>query len=121
MKLNNKTAIITGSNSGIGLACIELFAKNGCNIIACCRSEKKEFSELISKLAKEYNIKIYPLYFDLENPDEIKTNLKIIFDYKINIDILVNNAGYIYTGLAGMTSEKELKNFSKLIFMLLKI
>ena len=50
MKLNNKTAIITGSNSGIGLACIKLFAENGCNIIACCRSEKKEFSGLISKL-----------------------------------------------------------------------
>ena len=34
MKLNNKTAIITGSNIS-GLACIELFAKNGCNIWAC--------------------------------------------------------------------------------------
>ena len=116
MKLNNKTAIITGSNSGIGLACIELFAENGCNIIACCRSEKKEFSELISNLSKEYNIKILPLYFNLENPDEIKANLKIIFDYKINIDILVNNAGYIYTGLAGMTSEEELKKLFQINF-----
>ena len=116
MKLNNKTAIITGSNSGIGLACIELFAENGCNIIACCRSEKKEFSEHISKLSKEYNIKILPLYFNLENPDEIKRNLKIIFDYKINIDILVNNAGYIYSGLAGMTSEEELKKLFQINF-----
>jgi len=116
MKLNNKTAIITGSNSGIGLACLELFAENGCNIIACCRSEKKEFSVLISKLSKKFNIKIIPLYFNLENPDEIKAHLKVIFDYKINIDILINNAGYIYTGLAAMTSEEELKKLFQINF-----
>ena len=109
MELTNKTAIITGSNSGIGLACLKLFTENGCNIIACCRSENNDFSCLISKLSKKYKVKIVPLYFDLESSDDIKANLKIINEYKVKIDILINNAGYIYTGLVAMTSEEELK------------
>ena len=108
MYLVNKTAVITGSNSGIGLACLELFAKNGCDIIAFCRSENDDFTSLTSNLSKKYKIKITPVYLNLESKSMLKSGLKIIGENK-QIDILINNAGYIYTGLIGMTSQKELE------------
>ena len=56
--LKNKTAIITGSNRGIGKAILEEFAKNGANIFAHARRETPEFEALLSKLSKQYNVKI---------------------------------------------------------------
>ena len=41
--LSGKTAIITGSNRGIGLATVKLFAKNRCNVWACARKTDEAF------------------------------------------------------------------------------
>ena len=37
MLLKNKTAVITGSNRGIGKEILRLFSQNGANIFACTR------------------------------------------------------------------------------------
>ena len=39
--LKNKTAFISGGTHGIGLACAEIFAKHGANIVSFSRDEKK--------------------------------------------------------------------------------
>ena len=43
--LKNKTAIITGSNRGIGFAILKKMSENGANIIACSRKKEEKFEK----------------------------------------------------------------------------
>ena len=107
--LENKTAIITGCNRGIGKAILEVFAKNRCNIFAHARKETDDFLNTINELSKKYFVKIYPIYFNLKDIDEIKNAVKKIRSYKFPIDILVNNAGITSNKLFQMTSLEDIQ------------
>jgi len=109
MLLKNKNAVITGCNRGIGRSILEEFAINGANIFACVRGENNEFSRFIEDLSEKCSVKIYPIYFDASNIDEIKTAIKQIQSTKIPIDILVNNAGITYNALFQMSTLDKLK------------
>ncbi|MBQ7587984.1 MAG: SDR family oxidoreductase [Lachnospiraceae bacterium] len=101
MLLKGKTAVITGCNRGIGKAILEDFAGNGANVFAVVRKESDEFNSYIQELTvkHENRIKVYPVFMDLSNEEEIKAGAKSILGMKdedgnkIPVDILVNNAG----------------------------
>lgn len=122
MLIKGKTAVLTGSNRGIGKKILEIFSANGANIFACLRSNSKESMEYIQGLMNKYNNKIIPIEFDLDNEQKLKESTKQILDYNIPIDIIVNNAGIITTSLFQMTSLKKLKEifetnfFSQTVF-----
>ena len=122
MLIKGKTAVLTGSNRGIGKKILEIFSANGANIFACLRSNTKESMEFIQELMNKYNNKIIPIEFDLDNEQKLKECTKQILDYNIPIDIIVNNAGIITTSLFQMTSLKKLKEifetnfFSQTVF-----
>jgi len=109
MILQGKNAIITGANRGIGLATLELFAKEGCNVWACIRKSNPEFEQRAIALSDEYHVWIKPVYFELSNEEEIKSGIKQIASDKCPIDILVNNAGIAFGGLMTMTPIDKLK------------
>lgn len=109
MLLENKTAIITGCNRGIGRAILEAFAANGATIFACTRKESAEFTGLISELSEKYSVTIIPVYFDISNIDEIRAAVKLIQSAKRPIDALVNNAGITYNALFQMSTMDKLK------------
>lgn len=117
MLLVNKTAVITGSNKGIGKVILELFAKNGANVIACARKETLEFVNYIDFLKRKFNISITPVYFDLEDHVQIKAAVSTIISLKIKIDILVNNAGYASGAYFQMTPIGDLEKMMKINFM----
>lgn len=94
MILENKTAVITGCNRGIGKEILKTFAENGANIFACVRKETDEFSELIKNLSEKNSVEIIPLYFDMTDSAAMKNAVMQIRKSKKKIDILVNNAGY---------------------------
>lgn len=108
-RLEGKTALITGCNRGIGKAILELFAKEGADIIACTRKEKQEQTQIYKEIEIDNAIKVFPYYFDLANDDEIKEALKHILSDHKRIDCLVNNAGVPAGGFMIMTSQKSLK------------
>lgn len=110
MLINNKCAIITGCNRGIGRAILERFSDNGSEIFACVRRITPEFLNYCNLLQDKNKREIIPLEFDLNNKDQIKEALISINNSKKNIDILVNNAGSINTSIFQMTSENNLKN-----------
>jgi len=110
MLLKNKTALITGSNRGIGLAILKSFAKNGCNIYAHSRNQTDDFNSLISSISKEFNVRIININFDLRDKNEIKSKIKKIIKSKESLDILVNSAGIIHGGLFQMTQISEIKD-----------
>ena len=122
MLLKGKTAAITGCNRGIGKAILETFAKNGANIWACVRKPQKNFENYINELSNKYSVEIYPIYFDLNNEEEIKEAANTITVSKKPLNILVNNAGIIFTSLFQMTSLNKIKDifetnlFSNLLF-----
>jgi 3-oxoacyl-[acyl-carrier protein] reductase len=116
MLLKNNTAIITGCNKGIGKVILETFAENGANIIACIRKETIEFNDYIESIKNKFSISITPIYFDLENSDEIKTAILKIISLKIKIDILVNNAGFASGAYFQMTPIADLERMMKINF-----
>jgi 3-oxoacyl-[acyl-carrier protein] reductase len=116
MLLKNKTAIITGSNKGIGKVILELFVENGANVVACARKETQEFVNALEVLKKKYNVSIIPVYFDLEDSEQIKSAVKSIISLKLRIDILVNNAGYASGAYFQMTPIVDLERIIKINF-----
>lgn len=116
MLLENKTAIITGCNRGIGKSIMEAFAKNGADIIACVRKESREFSDATNDLASKTGVSITPVYFDLTESEQIKSGIKTIISSKKKIDVLVNNAGVASGSFFQMTSLSELKKVFEINF-----
>ncbi len=121
-KLKDKNAIITGTSRGIGRATLKLFAENGVNIWACCRTIYTEDEELFSNLAEEFGVWIKPVCFDLRDEDSINTSVKSIIKEKRPIDILVNNAAVSYgTALSMMPVAKIKELFNVNYFAQLQI
>ena len=116
MLLKDKTAVITGSNRGIGRAILEMFAKNGCNILACIRKESAEFQDYLQTLERESGVWIKPVYMDLGDEDSIKAAIKSIMAESVKIDILINNAGVASGGLFQMTSISDMKHLFEINF-----
>ena len=109
MLIQNKTAVITGCNRGIGKKILEVFSANGATIFACVRNVSEEFKTFTNEMEKKFNNKIIPIQFDLNDEDQVKKAASSILSSNSPIDILVNNAATIYTALFQMTSIKKLK------------
>ena len=108
MILKNKTAVITGCSKGIGLAILNKFSENSCNIIACTRSKDQEFLDQCKIIMKKNKIDIYNFFFDMENEKEVLDKSNEIANKFEKIDILVNNAGSNLTSLIQMTKVTDL-------------
>jgi 3-oxoacyl-[acyl-carrier protein] reductase len=110
MLLQNKTAVVTGCNRGIGKEVLKVFAENGADVFACVRRESTEFSALIAQLATETGRTITPVYFDLSDEEQVKAAVRTIIASKKRIDVLVNNAGVASGALFQMTSLSDMKD-----------
>ena len=122
MMLKNKTALITGSNRGIGFSLLEKFAAEGCNIYAHSRKPNVEFEKKAKEISIKNNIKIQHIHFDLQKSSEIRTAIMSIIKTKVSIDILVNSAGIIHGGLFQMTTVQTIKDvFSVNFFGMLEV
>ncbi len=80
-RLDGKTALITGANSGIGASCVKLFSEQGANIIATDTDRMN------------FNNEIIQIQSDVTKSDEAKKLINDILIRFKSIDILVNSAG----------------------------
>ncbi len=92
--LQNKTAIVTGANSGMGMATVRALSDMGAKVIMLCRSEKRG-TEALEKLSSEKYRDLELILCDLGNYDSIRAFANIVRRGYDHIDILVNNAGFI--------------------------
>jgi len=91
--LNGKTALVTGSTSGIGLGIARAFAGQGANVILNGFGDAKEIEALRLSIAIEYGVKVRYDGADLSKQAEIETMIaKALAEFGA-IDLLVNNAG----------------------------
>ena len=87
-----KIAFISGATAGIGYACAYRFAKAGFNVIITGR-RKERLDSLKALLEKDFGIQVYILQFDVQQKDEVFSNIGALPDDWKNVDVLVNNAG----------------------------
>ena len=93
-RLLGKTAIVTGANSGMGMATARALLDEGATVIMLCRSEKRG-REAYKKLLEDGNSRTYLILADLGDYDSVRSFTKQVKERFDKIDILVNNAGFI--------------------------
>jgi 3-hydroxybutyrate dehydrogenase len=91
--LHGKTALITGSTSGIGLGIARGFAAAGCSVVLNGFGDATEIEQLRTALAKEFSVAVRYDGADMSKPEQIRKMVEVAIAEFGSIDILVNNAG----------------------------
>ncbi len=91
--LQGKTAIVTGSTSGIGLGIAEAFARSGANVVLNGFGEAMQIEKTRSDLAQRTNARIVYSPADMMRPRAIEHMVRQTADTFGAVDIMVNNAG----------------------------
>lgn len=93
MELASKTAIITGSTSGIGLGIAEGFAKAGANVVLNGFGDADEIEQTRQELDAVATGRVVYDGADMSKADDITAMVKSTEDTFGAVDIVVNNAG----------------------------
>ena len=89
MSLKGKTAIVTGSNSGIGLGVAEELAKAGADVVLNSFTDRDEDHALAAKIAEEHGVYARYIKADMSKGAECRA----LVEEAGKCDILINNAG----------------------------
>lgn len=94
--LKNKSALITGSTSGICLGITRNLAEAGANVILNGLSSAEEIEKIRAELANSYGVTARYENADMSKPESIELMMSKAIEEFGAIDILVNNAGIQY-------------------------
>ncbi|MBM7578464.1 3-oxoacyl-[acyl-carrier protein] reductase [Jeotgalibacillus terrae] len=92
MKLDGKTAIVTGASRGIGRSIAIELAKNGANVVVNYSGNEEKAKETAREV-ESAGTKALVFKADVSNADDVQAMLKETLSEFGSIDILVNNAG----------------------------
>ncbi len=91
--LKGKTALVTGSTSGIGLGIAKSLCEQNANVVLNGRKQNEEADALLNELAKSTQGKVSFQAADLSQLGQIESMMRNVADDFGGVDILVNNAG----------------------------
>jgi 3-hydroxybutyrate dehydrogenase len=91
--LLGRSAIVTGSTSGIGLGIARALAAEGANIVLNGFGPGEEIARLRTALAREHGVEVLYFAADLTVPDQVVQMVEATVGAFGQADILVNNAG----------------------------
>ena len=91
--LSGKTALVTGSTSGIGLGLARSLAQQGANIVFNGFGDAQQIEKLYTDIGREFAVQTAYHNADMSRSDEIAAMMKFAQDKFGGVDILVNNAG----------------------------
>ena len=106
-----KTALITGSTSGIGYELAYIHAKQGGNLVLVARNKTK-LEQIKKELENKYKIDAYVIEKDLSVKDSAKDVYDEIVKNNITVDYLINNAGF---GDYGFFNESDWGKLERMI------
>jgi 3-hydroxybutyrate dehydrogenase len=93
MTLKSKTAVVTGSTSGIGLAIARALAKEEANVLINGFGDAGAIEQARSAIESEFGTRAVYSPADMSKPEEIADMIKLAEGTFGAVDVLVNNAG----------------------------
>lgn len=104
-----KTALITGTSSGIGLDTVRVLVENGIRVIATART-----TDDVEMMRKKYPDQVIPLLLDVSDFAQLDQLVDVLkSQYQIvKLDALINNAGI---ALAGPFANQDFNEIEKII------
>ena len=93
MSLKGKTAVVTGSTSGIGLAMARGLAGDGANVVLNGFGKPEEIEAARAAIESEFGVRAVHSPADMTKPDEIAGMAAFAVETFGSLDVLVNNAG----------------------------
>jgi NAD(P)-dependent dehydrogenase (short-subunit alcohol dehydrogenase family) len=108
-KLEGKIAVITGGNSGIGLATAKRFVSEGAYVFITGRRQK-ELDVALSEIGKN----VVGIQGDVSNLEDLDRLYNTVKDQKGNLDILFANAGIAQFAPLGDISEEHYDNIFRI-------
>jgi 3-hydroxybutyrate dehydrogenase len=93
MSLKSKTAVVTGSTSGIGLAIARALAKEGANVAINGFGKPEDIEKERAAIESEFGVKAIYSPADMTKPAEIAGMIALAETTFGSVDVLVNNAG----------------------------
>ena len=100
---NPRTALVTGSSSGIGLELARLLAKDDVNLVLVARN-RASLEEQANQLQAEHGVSVRIEPRDLAEPQAARRLWSDLNSAGIVVDILVNNAGF---GVYGVVEQQD--------------
>ncbi|AWL94603.1 3-hydroxybutyrate dehydrogenase [Bradyrhizobium sp. CCBAU 11445] len=91
--LKGKTAVVTGSTSGIGLACARAFAGAGANIVLNGMGAPADVETERSAIESEFSVQAIYSPADMAKPKEVVDLIALGESTFGSVDVLINNAG----------------------------
>ena len=91
--LTGRTAIVTGSTSGIGLGIAQALAAQGANLVINGFGPADEIERQRRDMAREHGVEVLFSGADLSQPDKVAELIETATGEFGQVDILVNNAG----------------------------
>jgi 3-hydroxybutyrate dehydrogenase len=95
--LKSRSAIVTGSTSGIGLGIARALAADGASVMLNGFGDPGEIERLRMALAAEFKVKVIFSGADISQPEQIHDMVRYAAKELGSVDILVNNAGIQHT------------------------
>jgi NAD(P)-dependent dehydrogenase (short-subunit alcohol dehydrogenase family) len=110
--------LVTGANSGIGLACAEAIARKGYRVYATYRNPRK--AGHLWRLSR--SLPLFPLLMDVNRTPSVQKAVSQILKKEKRVDALINNAGFVMAGFWEDLSDKDVRDqFETNVFGLLRV
>jgi NAD(P)-dependent dehydrogenase (short-subunit alcohol dehydrogenase family) len=116
LKLNGKTALVTGGSEGIGKGVARALAKEGVDVAFCAR-RMEPLAAAAAEIAQETGRKIVPIAADLRKDADARNFIEQGHKALGRVDIMINNAGSAAGGVLEHLSEEEWELGMQLKFM----
>jgi 3-hydroxybutyrate dehydrogenase len=91
--LSGKTALVTGSTSGIGLGIARAMAEQGANIVFNGFGDAQQIEKLYTDIGVQFGVRTAYHNADMSKPAEIEAMMAFAAEKFGTVDVLVNNAG----------------------------
>jgi 3-oxoacyl-[acyl-carrier protein] reductase len=90
--LQNRVALVAASSQGLGLACAEAFAAEGCRVAMCARNPQTLLAAA-ARIRKQHNVEVFAEACDVGDPAAVARFVAAVASKLGSVDICVTNAG----------------------------